>query len=98
MKPGRAGRKDKKKENAGASVPDHIATVYSFRGEKVKMNYYVYYYPDSEPDVAVVEGKSKEDAIKQLQRFFCHVSAEHVFKIDCHRKGYVDGIMIISHY
>ena len=62
------------------------------------MNYYVYYDPDSEPDVAVVESKSKEEAIKQLQKFFNNVSAEHVFKADCHLKGYVDGIMIISHY
>ena len=34
------------------------------------MNYYLYYYPDLEPDIAVVESNSKDDAIIQLQRFF----------------------------
>ncbi len=62
------------------------------------MNYYLYYYPDLESDVAVVECESIEEAIIQLQRFFCNVSADNIIKIDCHRKGYVDGIMIISKY
>ena len=62
------------------------------------MNYYLYYYPDLEPDIAIVESKSKEEAIVQLQRFFRNVSADNVIKIDCHREGYVDGIMIISKY
>ena len=64
----------------------------------MKKNYYLYYYPDLKPDIAVVEGESKEDAIVQLQRFFCNVSTDNIIMIDCHRKGYVDGIMIISKY
>ena len=62
------------------------------------MNYYLYYYPDLEPDIAVVESNSKDDAIIQLQRFFSNVSPNNIIKIDCHREGYVDGIMIISKY
>ncbi len=62
------------------------------------MNYYLYYYPDLEPDIAVVESRSKEEAIRQLKKFFHNVSEENVIMIDCHRKGYVDGLMIISDY
>ncbi len=62
------------------------------------MDYYVYYYPGAEPDLAIVESDSKEDAIRRFRAFFRQVSAENVVKIDCHREGYVDGIMILSEY
>ena len=62
------------------------------------MNYYLYFYFGVEPDIAVVEGKSKDEAIVQLKKFYNNVSANNVIKIDCHRKGYVDGIMIIKSY
>ena len=77
---------------------DKIITNTSFERDSLRMNYQLYYYPSLEPDIAVVESRSKEDATAQLEKFFVNVSDKNVFLINCHRKGYVDGIMIISNY
>ena len=62
------------------------------------MDYYIYYRKDPEPDVAVVEAPSLEEAIEQLKKYFSPVAEDEVMKIDCHRDGYADGIMIVSSY
>ena len=62
------------------------------------MDYYIYYFSGKKPDIAVVEAYSKEDAIKKLRQYYNCVSEENVTKIDCHREGYVQGIMIIGEY
>ena len=62
------------------------------------MDYYIYYHKDPEPDVAVVEAPSLEEAIEQLKKYFSPVAEDEVMKIDCHRDGYADGSMIVSSY
>ena len=62
------------------------------------MNYYIYYFPNAEPDIAIVESSTKKNAIALLKQFYRHVSSKNVTKIDCHREGYPEGIMIIGKY
>lgn len=62
------------------------------------MNYYIYYRPNAEPDIAIVESSTKKEAIERLKQFYHHVSSNHVTKVDCHREGYPEGIMIIGKY
>ncbi len=62
------------------------------------MDYYIYYLSGKKPDIAVVEACSKECAVNQLRKYYNNVLEENVTKIDCHRSGYVDGIMIIGEY
>lgn len=62
------------------------------------MPYYIYYLKGAKPDIAIVESNSKEQAIEQLKLYYSNVPFDSVTQIDCHRPGYVDGIMIISEY
>ena len=62
------------------------------------MDYFIYYLEGEHPDIAIVEADSVETVIQQLKKFYRNVSPDLVKKIDCHRDGYADGIMIISEY
>ncbi len=68
----------------------------------MKKYYYVYHSigtsHDDSDDVAIVEAENIESAIEQLKKYYVDVNENNVQKIDLYRKGFVQGIHIVSDY
>ncbi len=66
------------------------------------MKKYIYYSKgtnhDNADDVAITEAESMEKAIVNFKEYYTIVEKENVQLIDCHRKGYVKNMMIVSDY
>ena len=66
------------------------------------MNKYIYYSKgtnhDNADDVAITEANSLNEATENFKKYYANVSKENVRIIDCHRKGYVENMMIVSDY
>jgi hypothetical protein len=66
------------------------------------MKKYIYYSKgknhDNTDDVAITEAKSIEKAIENFKEYYTNASVKNVKLIDCHRKGYVKNMMIVSDY
>lgn len=66
------------------------------------MKYYIYYSKgtneDKLEDVAVVSGKSFDDALVVLKKYFTVVNSKDIHEVNLKRDGYVQDIMILSDY
>jgi hypothetical protein len=66
------------------------------------MNKYVFYSKgtnhDNADDVAITEANSLEEAVVNFKKYYTNASKDNVQIIDCHRKGYVENMMIVSIY
>lgn len=68
----------------------------------LKKKKYIFYSKgtnhDCADDVAITEARSQNEAIKNFKRYYTNASKDNVRVIDCHRKGFVKNMMIVSNY
>lgn len=66
------------------------------------MDKYIFYSKgtnhDNADDVAITEANSLNEAVENFKKYYANSSKENVRIIDCHRKGYVENMMIVSDY
>ncbi len=66
------------------------------------MDNYVYYSKgtnhDGADDVAITEAESLEIAVDKFRKYYKNATETNVSKVDFNRKGYVQGVMIVSNY
>ena len=63
---------------------------------------YIYYSKGTNhngtDDVAITEAKSLDTAIENFKKYYSNASKDNVQLINCHKKDYVDNMMIVSNY